>query len=633
MRRIYLFASAVLVLAALAGCQNNEFSEDMYVPEKGEIVFRLANTATKSSTDATVKGAVMDLGTADGTKLVLEESITYLDQIAYSPETKGTPAYTENFTDLYGNFKAAAFKSNSGTFETTAFDDGVYEKVSGVEIDIWKRKYANLDNSLPLYFFLRAPYANESTTAGVGKVSGLTYYPTAQTVDGKTYAAGSISFSYTSPATATEQEDLLFTSRKLEQSEYEAFQNKNVGIPVLFHHALTGVKFAIANPDGGFNDNKTHTIAITKVVFTGLVNSGSCVITPRQETNGYVDDPTGDYSSGGRNKTTVWTLGTTTGTFSQEFESTDLITYTQGKGNEFSSKGEYPESFAKAGNVNNVNDGDATKTFWFIPQTMNSGVKLTVTFKIDGKEQPEVTLNFGDLTRKQTTNQGTINYGPYATWEAGELRTYTLRIDDVNVKIEDKVTISGAANNGYTGSYKDNVAITNTGNTDAFIRAAIVGQWLNNAGQPVFGFTDRTGSTYETVASWYEDQFVSEEEGVHGEFEGLSGYKGGDNGNNNWYLCEDGYYYYSDPVAPGKIIGTAPQGATNSTDYLGDPLFSKYTIKTAPIVNISGVNTAIHFSLEIATQAISAKKIDGSTYEWQDAWENATGTKPTIKTE
>ena len=589
MKKTY-FAFAVLSMAALlVSCQENEFNENAYIPEKGDIVFRLANGSkdTKSS-DATVKGVTMDLGTIDGTNLFLEETVTRLDQVTYGPETKGTPAYTENFTDLYGDFKAAAFKSSGGTFETSAFDDGVFEKVSGSEIDIWKRKYGDLDENLPLFFFLRAPYDNESTTAGVGKVSGLTY----STSD------GSISFSYTSPATATAQEDLLFTSRKVESAEYEALQDKSTGIPVLFHHALTGVKFAIANPDGGYNDGKTHSITITKVEFSGLVNSGSCVITPRKENGGY-EDVIGDHSSGGTNKTTVWTLGTGTGTFSQEFTTTDFISYEQGTGKSFANNGEYPESFAAAGNENNLNDGDATKTFWFIPQTMTANVKLTVTFTIDGVAQTPVPIDFGSIL-------GNV------TWEAGELRTYTLHIDDVNVKIEDtvdlkKTTITDGENSydDYKGSTKADVVITNTGNTDAFIRAAIVGQWLDRNGDPVFGFTDEL-LNLKLVESWYEDQFVYGNH-IHGEFKGLVGYDEEYTG--DWVKGDDGYYYYTKVVKAGESI---PED---------DPLFTSYTVGELPDSELAGVpNHDLYFVLEVANQAISAKKVDGSYYTMAEAW-------------
>lgn len=66
-------------------------------------------------------------------------------------------------------------------------------------------------------------------------------------------------------------------------------------------------------------------------------------------------------------------------------------------------------------------------------------------------------------------------------------------------------------------------------------------------------------------------------------------------------------------------------------------LFTSYTVGTIPNTQIAGQDIdhkEMHFRLEIATQAISAVKIDGkegSLYTWQEAWENATGTAPVIK--
>lgn len=113
----------------------------------------------------------------------------------------------------------------------------------------------------------------------------------------------------------------------------------------------------------------------------------------------------------------------------------------------------------------------------------------------------------------------------------------------------DDVTIQGSADTGYGTSYKDNVVITNTGNTKAFIRAAIVGQWLDYLDRPVFGFTDKVNQLY-LVESWYEDQFVNKGRD-QGLFVGLPGYIGnGDNPLRDWTLCEDGYYYYTLVVPP-----------------------------------------------------------------------------------
>ena len=165
-------------------------------------------------------------------------------------------------------------------------------------------------------------------------------------------------------------------------------------------------------------------------------------------------------------------------------------------------------------------------------------------------------------------------------------------------EVIDSVTGDTAEVDSYYGSTKTNVTITNTGNTDAYIRAAIIGQWLDTDGNPVFGFTDYTHEI-ALVDSWYQDQFVNKKH-EHGEFEGLVGYDSNYSG--DWVLGEDGYYYYTQIVPAGQSIPST------------DPLFTKYTVKDCPAVSIAGAIKNVYFVLEIATQAISAKKIDGSTW-------------------
>ena len=598
MKKTYI-ALAVLAMAALAGCQETEFSNDTYIPEEGEVLIRVSNSdKTTKSADlrSERKGATISLGAADnGTEYVLEETITRLDDVIYAPATKGTPAYTENFSDLYGSFNAAVYKG-SDIYEA----DGVFEEVDKTKL-IYKRKYPNDiwdgKGTPNLYFFLRTPADYiDANTKGENEESTIEYNP----------ANGQITFDYTSPTSddgndAAVMKDMLFTSRPLKTADEfnNYFTKADKGLPVLFHHALTGVKFAIAA------DIKDE-VTITKVEFTGLATGGTCVITPRQEEEtGYKDNTTGDYSS---DDVSIWDpndLDYTEGaTFSQEFSG--VVSYeSAGTG-----VAHFGDSFYLAGNKNNLNDANASETFWFIPQPMTDNVRLKIYYKVGTGSEQDWTVDFGKTIKDRTT-----------AWNAGELHTYTLRVDDVNLKIEDTVT----------NTVKSDVAITNTGNTTAFIRAAIVGQWLDHKNRPVFGFTDLLYNYY-AVDSWYQDQFVNTEAGTHGTFTGLAGYKGANNPLNKWYLCDDGFYYYSEPVDPGKIIGTAPSGATNASDYLGNPLFTKYEIGTAPSVTISGVNTNIHFSLEIATQAVTAKKLDGSTYTtWQEAWKNATGSAPVVK--
>ena len=182
--------------------------------------------------------------------------------------------------------------------------------------------------------------------------------------------------------------------------------------------------------------------------------------------------------------------------------------------------------------------------------------------------------------------------------------------------------------------------------TKAFIRASIVGQWLRDIyaidpttgeettqlieSYPVFGFTDNVNNLKE-VASWYQDQFVaidgaSAPRRVQGHFVELSGYDKA-NGFNDWVLCDDDYYYYTVPVDP--------EAQDDNGSSKTKALFKEYIVGTAPMSTIAGLqinNKNMHFTLEIATQAIAANKINGLPEEWDVAWQKATGKKPVKKT-
>lgn len=581
MKKIYI-VMAVLATAALASCQQEKSFNDEKLSENS-VVFTISGGATRSAEAAPEvrQGVVIPLETEDGSKFFLEETVVNLNQIG--PATKGTPAYTENLGTLYAN--NLSVYGDKGSFTTAA----TYENM---ETSMYARKDASQGEGWRYqHNYNGDPWPTDGSA--VGFYLNMPAEPTNVSISGRT--GGKFTFTYTSPTTAAEQQDILFAYRSMTKEQHHGFLPN--GAPVLFQHALTAVKFAIGNDDDDISSNK---IAITEVIFNGLVNSGTCEISPSAETN-YTDNKT-TYSSAG---VTSWPTKTaapnntiSSGTYS------GTQTYTSGSNNKFG------DSWYSAGNEKNLNDADGTQTFWLIPQTVSSGVTLTIKYTFAGTPG-EWTIDFGKVLAAAAKP---------VNWQAGELRTYTIKVDDVNLKIEDTVT----------NTVKSDVAITNTGNTTAFIRAAIVGQWLDHKNRPVFGFTDLLYNYY-AVDSWYQDQFVNTTAGTHGTFTGLAGYKGTNNPLNKWYLCDDGFYYYSDPVDPGKIIGTAPSGATNASDYLGNPLFTKYEIGTAPSVTISGVNTNIHFSLEIATQAVTAKKLDGSTYTWQEAWENATGTAPVVK--
>lgn len=604
---------AVLLMAALTvSCQFNETPDDPYIPQEGDIVFRTTSNVkmTKSSLAEakTTDGISIDLGTEGDTNFFLEETVTSLDAIEYAPATKGTPAYTENVGKLYADMGVHA---DAGTFGDVNFELIDTEMMG----DGWRYKHRFDETPWPddsdaqVGFYLHMP----ATQSGV---SGYTY--------GKSGDKGTISFDYTSPANAQAMQDILFSYRTLSENDYKTIGKS--GAPVLFNHALTAVKFRIGNSDEDIAENS---IKITEVIFKGLYDTGTCTVTPYNEGD-YVDNTT-LYSSS-IDGVVVWnssasSTSTSTGYSSGTFG--ELVEFAaSGETGSFDSKGNYPADFATSG-TKNLNDADATQTFWFIPQSLSrttSETPVTITVKYTygtDSEAKEWVIDFSDIVTERNKD---------IEWKAGELRTYTLRVAEVNVKIEDEVNIVEQTDDVYEGSTKSNITITNTGNTTAYIRAAIVGQWIREVkdesgnitdSYPVFGFTDKTNELY-IVESWYEDQFVNETHN-HGVFSGLPGYKENGSRNdynlNDWQLCDDGYYYY--------ILPVDPKGATKK-------LFESYTVGTRPNAQSAGVvypDAQMHFELEIATQAVTAMGSDGlSIGDWKAAWKNATGTQPVEKT-
>lgn len=581
MKKIYI-TLAVLSLAAIinTACDNREEEIGGDTELSSDVIaFSLKGISTRaevSSIETSDEVNIIPLGTDDqNNNFFLEESVIDLE----APVTRGTPVYTSNAMKVHGNAIATYAPAIQNDVFNVEYDEtkDVFMKAFGREI--WPA--GTEQNPSSLEFYMNWPVN-----------------PTGVNISSRT--GGKITFTYESPVTAADQQDILFTYRNISKADYDANDGK---ADILFHHALTGVKFATKNTE-------SDAVVIKEVKFTGLKTKGTCIVTPTAENGAYVDIPT-NYSSAGA---VAWTLGTDTKTIesgkfptNKDADNVDvsniLVDFTQGGGS-FTNNGSYPASFAASGNTNNLNDGDATQTFWLIPQEMTNDIKLEITYTVKG----------GNET---TDGTWTIDFGKAlknVEWKAGQIRTYTIKVDDVNVKIADNVTIAGSEDNGFTGSSKTNVVITNTGNTDAFIRAAIIGQWLDSEGNPVFGFTDPVNNEVVTVESWYEDQFVKTTAGTHGTFVGLAGYKGGANPLNKWHLSDDGFYYYEDPVPAG--------------DPVPNNLFTSYTVGTMPEVTISDVPVQVYFVMEIATQAISAKKLDGTYYAtYTEAWANANATE------
>ena len=99
---------------------------------------------------------------------------------------------------------------------------------------------------------------------------------------------------------------------------------------------------------------------------------------------------------------------------------------------------------------------------------------------------------------------------------------------DVKGPIENTFTPSNVTvevNEEFDGKEKKDVSIKNTGDTAAYIRAAVIVTWQNADGE-VLGQKPVEGTDYTTFTS-----------------------------DNGWVNHTDGYYYWTKPVDPGKNTG------------------------------------------------------------------------------
>lgn len=601
MKKLYI-AIAVLAAAMLTSCVREKSFNDVTIGENDVVLSLQGAPATRAADMGLIqKGATISFKSdGDGNMFFLEETIEDLNS-SWAPATKGTPAYTENVGVLY--------KNNLGVYAAGKFGDATYESMDTERYPRKGGEYGTGDGWRYHHDYDSDPWPNETDAVDFYFRMPADMDQHGVTFGESAYSNGAISFSYTSPTDASDQQDIIFAARPISKAEYKgALPN---GVPVLFNHALTGVKFAISNY------SKADTISIKSISFSGLIGTGSCTVTPSSETN--YTDVKDNHSSAARGVVAWSDTSVVENAVYSSGEFAAPVSYESGS---FANSGKYPDSFKGAGAAMtaNLNDADATQTFWFIPQAMKDGIQVTIKYTYGSKEVRTGVLDFGKELAKNNV-----------VWKAGQLRTYTIRVDEVNVKIEDTVTLQGSDSDSYKNSTKNSVVISNTGNTDVYIRAAIVGQWLDENGNPVFGFTDYTAGRVVLVDSWYQDQFGEDGHQNHGTFSGLVGYKGTSSESDWWVKGGDGYYYFKYVVPAGNAIpdaGAKYLHVTSSTSTPAektgaDPLFTSYTLGDAPSVTVAGKKKSIYFELEVVSQAISAKKSDGSYYTMSDAWKEA----------
>ena len=119
---------------------------------------------------------------------------------------------------------------------------------------------------------------------------------------------------------------------------------------------------------------------------------------------------------------------------------------------------------------------------------------------------------------------------------------------------------------------KSDVRIKNTGDTDAYIRAEVVINWISSDATKVWAVKPNVN---EYVIEWFAED-------------------------SNWFEGDDGYYYYKKPISPTHLTDKLIQRA-----YLADGI-------TAPVYD--GIQ--YYLSIEIIASAIQVNPNTAVTQYW-----------------
>lgn len=129
------------------------------------------------------------------------------------------------------------------------------------------------------------------------------------------------------------------------------------------------------------------------------------------------------------------------------------------------------------------------------------------------------------------------------TAAVGGTAAYLIRQADPVKNTFQPAKVTCAVEEQFAEDVKSDVTVRNTGNINAYIRAAILVNWIAEDGSGnVYSKTPAAGVDY--AISW---------------------------GNGAWHLGADGFWYYADPVAPDalttNLINTATQLSTPPEGY------------------------------------------------------------------
>ena len=114
MRKHLIYVAIAALGALVCSCEREKDINTPGVNGEGKLVFKVgAATRAEAGLPVAQQGQVISLGDpVEGHRFFLEETVSYAgDEVFVStPETRGTPVYTENFNVMgVGKFQGAAF--------------------------------------------------------------------------------------------------------------------------------------------------------------------------------------------------------------------------------------------------------------------------------------------------------------------------------------------------------------------------------------------------------------------------------------------------------------------------------------------------------------------------------------------
>lgn len=291
------------------------------------------------------------------------------------------------------------------------------------------------------------------------------------------------SFSYTLPEAdadpvnqddAKNQPDLVFAMSPGNSKTSEP-------VKLLFHHALSAIVFKVGTMPTG--------VTLKSIAIGNVYSFGTCSMESgkKSESAGEIENVEFSWTqTGERNGTYTQTLG---------------------------------EQVANAGEFLGQSDD---YTFLMIPQKMGDNTQFSLTFSLDG-DGKEYTFShkFKGIKIKDSDDGATLT-----EWKPDTKYIFTIGLNgEVDVEVDDKVV----------DAVKQDVQIRNTGIATGYIRAAIVGYWVDKEGYIQAAWDEKKDGTLVKGKDW----------------------------DSHWEEGDDGFYYHKQPVEH------------NGLTY---PLFESYTL-------------------------------------------------------